>query len=146
MASTWDTLMSAVKTRIEGLNLTGIEDENIVVQLVADWQAGNGPDVPAILIAPAGAEVATMATNVSDDVMYPVGVAIISAENRDQSTHRERNLEWREQIRREFSYQRCLPAWQVAVANGNVSTFGEWANNRHTQALVLQCTVREGVR
>lgn len=149
MAAKLSDLLTAVKTTIQGLNLTGIADDNVVVQLVADWEGGAGatvPGLPAVLIAPMGAETVSVATNISDDISYPIGVIIMSAENRDQSTHRDRNLQWRESIRLAFSQQRLLPAFRVEVRPMSVAVMDEWKSNKHSHGLLLVCTVREQTR
>lgn len=152
--ATADQVLIQVRTTIQGLSLSGITSSNIVDMLVGDDESGDGPNVggyPCIVVCYAGQGEAAQqdgGTNLSTDWVYPASVVILAAENRDQTTHRERNLIWRQSIRNAFHKKRLSGispgiAYECNVRPGTVADRPRWLKNQHAQVLVVAVTVRE---
>lgn len=144
-----ECLLSVV-AQIKALALTGIDDGNVVAMLVGDDQKGDGPEIsgfPCVVVAAGDRETIEAATNLRDDVTYPILVALISVENR-QATNRDRNLLWRQQVRRKFNQKR-LPdvtggsAWKCEVRPGQIADRPRWLQGYHAQVQIVAVTVRE---
>lgn len=140
----------SVVAQIKALVLTGIDDGNVVAMLVGDDQKGDGPEIsgfPCVVVAAGDRETIEAATNLRDDVTYPILVALISVENR-QATNRDRNLLWRQQVRRKFNQKR-LPdvtggsAWKCEVRPGQIADRPRWLQGYHAQVQIVAVTVRE---
>lgn len=152
MTAVIDKVLVQVKTAIVSLNLSGITSTNIVDLLVGDDQGGAGPQVggyPCIICCYAQAEAIDFATNVRDDITYPVSVVMIATENQDQTTNRTRNWNWREAIRKNFHNKRLSgvtggDAWKCEVRPGTAADRPRWLQQQHAQVLVVAVTVREG--
>lgn len=147
-----EEVLAGVRSVIAGLTLTGLSSANVVAMLVGDDEEGNGPNVPGfpcVICCYEGGEAVdpSAGTNLRDDVVYPVSVVILSSENRS-NTNRERNLKWRQQIRRAFHHQRLSGvtaghAWKCEVRPGAIADRPRWLQNQHAQVLVVAVTVRE---
>lgn len=124
--STHEGAMLATQARIRAIiasgDLSEIEQADVVVRLVPyarDFGSGAEKNyaLPAVLIFPGPQERFDAAGNQSDDVGYPVTVAIMAADNAiDDATTRNKYLRWREVIGQEF---RRAPL----VSAGPVTTF-----------------------
>lgn len=149
----WDDVMNAVKAKVltMGFAAEGIPDAHVVVQTVGDAEAGDGPSIPGypcLIIFPGGGEVPTGGTNIRDNRMYPVGVALLSQEKGDQTTHRVRNFGWRSTITRTLDGRRLAelpvgPAHKCEVQGGTPGDRPRWMVGEHAQLLIIKVTVLE---
>jgi hypothetical protein len=142
----------ATRARIQGLALPGITGTHVVIQKVAsdrDLGAGQAQEFPAILISPVGGEQipAVDSTNLRDEVVYPVLVTILAADNQNQIANFPLYLQLREAIARAFRNQ-ALPGvdevYQCEVISRDiVSAEAFFRHNLFLSALVLQFRARE---
>jgi hypothetical protein len=98
-----------VQSQIQGLNLSGISADSIIVRKLPwarDFTQGR-ISYPGIVISPYGVETMSLAegTNLRDDVGYPVIVSILAADNQDQVNNLGTYLLWREKLARYFRNQ-----------------------------------------
>lgn len=109
------TILETVRDQVQALDLPGIPRANVVICHSAAVEIARLPSerMPAVVIAPFGAETITAASNLRDDVEYPVVVAIVASLRIDaeqptdkQTLHLDQRLTWRETIRKAFSNQR----------------------------------------
>ena len=109
------TILETVLEQVQALDLAGVPRANIVVCHSAAVEIARLPAqrMPAVVIAPFGAETITAATNVRDDIEYPVLVAIVASLKVDaeeptdkQRLNLDQRLTWRETVRKAFSNQR----------------------------------------
>ena len=111
VTSTGDVLhvriMQAVGTKIASLNLTGLDPERIYVNMLADMLNATFPCVFVTLDMTT--EAWNLATNIRDDVAYPVLVMVVVRASRDLATTGAQLLGWRHDIRQAFRNQ-GLPA------------------------------------
>lgn len=77
MDSVFGKLLEATQTALKGLALPGIADERIVTLSVPRATDQVFQTLPAVAIAPFGSESITAATNLSDDIGYPILIAIV---------------------------------------------------------------------
>ncbi len=138
--------LDAVAARIAGLTLDGISSQNIAVVKVSDDRT---VALPGIVIAPFGGESnePTGGTNKRDDVEYPVQVAILAADQQDQSANFNQYLTWREQIARAFRHQRLPGVSEIYTCRVEAKDIVEnkpWLNSgTFVSALVLNFCARE---
>lgn len=108
-------ILTAAQTALRALDLTGLEDDSIVLlSTPADSlkylpiRTTESALLPAILVSPFGVEQLsqTEGTNVSDDIGYPVHIAILDSHKQDQQTDLEQWLEWRELAIDQFVHNR----------------------------------------
>lgn len=93
-----EELLDFVATTISGLSLT---DSPAVVKLSVPLDDKKDvPNLPAIVVTPFGVESIDPrgGTNESEDIGYPVLVAMIEQANGDQTTDRNKRLLWRQKI------------------------------------------------
>ena len=145
----YDVLL-AVQSEIRALSLDGIAGCNIVVQKVPSDQPKDLPAsrFPAVLIAPYGPEVLNSSdgTNSRDDILYPVVVVLLAADNGNQTSNFNTYLTWRETIRRSFHNQALSTlCYQVQVQPQDIVDRSAWFDrNLFASGLVLRCFSREG--
>jgi hypothetical protein len=107
--------LEAVKARIQGLSLSGIVNSSVVIH---KSPTDRNVTKPAVVIGPGGAETVEFGpTNSRDDVGYPIFVAILAADNQNQTSDRGTYLLWREKIRRAFHNQRLPGVSQDGVSD-----------------------------
>lgn len=106
MSSVHETILTSVKSVIEGLSLDGISASNVIVCKVPTDRNGVLPQPPGVLIAPYGTRTIVSGTNLSDDYSYPVLIALIQKSNTNQTENRDRAQEWSERITRAFVNRR----------------------------------------
>lgn len=105
-------LIDATVSAIEGLNLSGVADANVLGQAVAEGKESATSGVsnyPAIVVSPVNRETIPPlgGTNKRDEVTYPVQVAIVDAANRSQSlTQLDTWLKYREDLIDHFIHNR----------------------------------------
>lgn len=109
------TILETVLEQVQALDLAGVPRANIVVCHSAAVEIARLPAqrMPAVVIAPFGSETITAASNVRDDIEYPVLVAIVASLKVDaeeptdkQRLNLDQRLTWRETVRKAFSNQR----------------------------------------
>ena len=142
-------ILNAIKSAIEARGLVGIASANIVVQKIPGNRPADLPaqQFPSIVIAPYGAEEldARAGTNSRDDVVYPVLVAILAADDGDQELHLNQYLTWRQSIRQLF-HDQPLSTLCFAVQVKPLDTIDRDAwlkRNLFASGLVLHCFSRE---
>lgn len=147
--SVFKNILEAVQTGIQGLSLAGISSANVqIVKVFSDREALT-PELPGILILPLGPERMNSreGTISSDDIWYPVGVAIFAADVQDQSIDFDQYLLWRESIRKKFISQPLAGVVSVRKCNvepQEVVNPRRWlADNIWVSALVLRFMSRE---
>ncbi len=142
-------ILGAIKTAIEARGLVGIASANIVIQKIPGNRPADLPaqQFPAIVIAPYGAEEldSRAGTNSRDDVVYPVLVAILAADDGDQELHLNQYLTWRQSIRQLFHDQPLASlCFTVQVKPLDMIDREAWLKrNLFASGLVLQCFSRE---
>lgn len=105
----------AAKTVIEGLDLPALPATSILVRKFPH-HAKEDP-TPAIVISTHLPTQHSPATNLSDDVMYPVTVNFVSASNANKTLNQGRMLSWRERVRRAFHQKRLSGVDSVWICN-----------------------------
>lgn len=145
-------ILTQVKNCIQALTLNGLDVANVVVKKVP-WATkvfGTDRDLsyPGIMVCPMGVESmsATAGTNASDDVGYPVLVAIVDADNDDLDSDLENYLKWRETIMRAFRNQRLpgvLGIFTCVVEPGQIVQPEAFLRNVWHSAFTLRFFSRE---
>lgn len=141
--SVHDRCLRAVQAKIQSLQLPGIPNDSIRVMKIPQMRAFVGDaklyDFPALLISPTGQETNVVATNLRDDVGYPVAISLaVGAElqkNQDYEARIEPYLKARESIARAFRYQRLAGVPEIwntnikpgAIYSPEVIQAGIWA-------------------
>lgn len=139
----WRDILEAVQTTIQALNLSGVNDANVVIRTVATER---GLTFPAVVIAPQRATINPRAGVLgSDDVQYGVLVAFLAADN--QSTdNTELYTDWATAIMKAFVNKRLTGVASVytceALPADAVDRQG-WDNNRLVGLQILRFTSRE---
>ncbi|WP_013626600.1 hypothetical protein [Rubinisphaera brasiliensis] len=109
---------------IQGMDLTGIADSSVRILSVPTNRKADLADAdrqityPCVLIAPYGSETIGGPEAQTDDITYPVMVALIDQANQAQTTNLARNLYWRERLIDKFQYN----AFGDAIAGNNQTT------------------------
>ena len=103
-------VLDQVVTDLRALNLDGIEDSRIVIVAVPEASPRDVEGFPCITISPIGTEQVGPGTNRSDDIGYPVVVAIYARGNEVNATPGgtalDKILYWREQIIDKYVHKR----------------------------------------
>ena len=91
-------ILTQVQVDVRALDLVGLNDEDIQLCAIPLPEAKYFKRYPAITISPFGAEIINpkAGTAASDDIGYPVQIALIDSAEQDQQTDLELWLEWRE--------------------------------------------------
>jgi len=146
-------ILEAVQSRIRGLALAGISSENVIVRDVPTDR--NIQTKPCVVIAPYRAEQMppSAGTNASDEVGYPIVVAIVdhktgtrsgeSAYEPDSSAR----FKWRQDIVRAFRHQRLAnvaDVYGIRIEPLDIVDAGAWfQRNVHFSGLILRAFTRE---
>ena len=110
--------MLAVQTRIQGLGLSGLASNKVVIQwLPRVWDDIDNLALPLVMIAPLGKEGQPGILNNRDDIDYPIVVAIVDRQNEDYQANLQRNTRWREQIFRALRHQRLLGVPEIITTD-----------------------------
>lgn len=147
-------ILENIHSQIVGLALLGLSDTNVLIQKAAATRTKDLPaeKFPCVIVAPFGAESVEPASNLRDDVTYPVLIAICASEAQEaelpQSEQRQNfnlYLTWRERIRQAFSTQRLTSTLchVVRVTPLAIADRDAWFGGKWVSGLVLQCTQRE---
>lgn len=153
MAVLFDCLVE-IQKQVQALDLPGIPAGNVVLCQVPAVEIArmNGTRLPAVVIAPFGAETVTAQSNLRDDITYPVLVAIVAsaridAENANdkQLADFEQRLQWRETIRKAFSNQRLTQSLvhSVQVQPQPIVDAIAFTRDLYVSGFVLRLTNRE---
>jgi hypothetical protein len=143
VASVFEAILSAVKTRIDGLGLTfGGAPVPVVVAKAAEVKDLRH-QLPRVWVTPGGAEPSAGQIAFGYTGMeYAVDVTFVARANKDQHLNLERWLDFRQQIRREFERTKLAgvpEVWNIRVAPGDPadpSAFDE-DHDRGTVGLVF---------
>ena len=118
-------ILDQVQTDIRGLSLDGIEDARVVIVAVPEASPRYVDGLPCIAISPIGTERIGAGTNRSDDIGYPVVVAIQAKGNENLvapgGTALDKLLYWREQIIDKYIHKRVSSI--TGSANAKISYF-----------------------
>lgn len=139
MSSRHKTILDAVATKIQSLNLSGISSSNVRVSLlaVADRLIKAGTiTLPAIIVSPTLAETINQGLtgdNKSDVYGYPCTIAIVeNATASSLTTDLDKYMTWRETLIKAFHYQRLSGDSQVLrcdVTPTNIVELNAWVEN-----------------
>ena len=149
------TILETVLEQVQALDLAGVPRANVVICHSAAVEIARLPAqrMPAVVIAPFGAETITAASNVRDDVEYPVLVAIVASLKVDaeeptdkQRLHLDQRLTWRETVRKAFSNQRLDASRGFTMSLQPLAIVDAAAFNRDlfVSGFVLKIRNREG--
>ena len=146
--STYKTILDAVQSEIQGLELTAIDSTSVVVHKKATDREDTLPELPGVVIAPMGARTIsdTAGTNAKDDIIYPVLVAVLQVGNQDQSTNFDRFTNWTELIIKHFIHQRLTGAATVCTTSVDPRDAFDsvaWTDNIDASGMVLRFLSRE---
>lgn len=148
-------ILEAVRTDIQALALVGLAAANIIIHKVPSTAVAGLPAerFPCVIIAPWGRELVKAASNVRDDVTYPVVICIVASEKTEadqpqsaQLQNFEQYLKWRETIRKSFSNLRITSTLchLVTVEPLEIVDRQAWEQKGlFASGLVLKCTQRE---
>ena len=139
----------AVHEELKVIGLEDISPSNITLMEIPLDDDRYTAHLPAILVAPMGTETIGGGTNASEDIGYPILIAVIEAANEEQSkTTLKRHLRWREQIIDTFIH-RHMPIDNVfhldtTVEPGPIIDAGAWLRRQLFESLVvLRCKARK---
>lgn len=151
----YDQILDAVRAEIVDLALTGVSASNVKRMKTPQALARNLPSTqfPCVIVCPWEQVTFGQGSNRRDDPVYPVLVALINAENADQSTNDDRTAKWAQDVRRRFH----LPAQGTAtdpfadidevfsseVDPRPIYNLGDWSNNLGVTGFVIRVSARE---
>ena len=149
------TILNTVLEQVQGLNLPGVPRANIVICQSPAVEIARMPAarMPAVVIGPFGAETIAASSNVSDDIVYPVIVAIVASLKIDaeQPTDRQvmgvdQRLSWRETIRKAFSNQRldATRGYNMALTPLAIVDNAAFQRDLFVSGFTLRISNREG--
>jgi hypothetical protein len=159
--SVYESILQSVRQEILALSLPGMADDHVkIVKVYRNLAPSVVPGLPGVLIFPSGVETMTPVTNASDDIGYPVAVAMLADDRADEADEtndgdetalsadkfRDRLLYWRERIRDHFIGQRLanvITVWDCKVEPSVVVDPPEKMVNLWRGALVLRFVSRE---
>lgn len=151
--STHMLCMEAIQTQIRALDLSGLDDANVVIVKLplADRVKEQAivAAYPAILISPFGQEQMDplAGTNLRDDIGYPVVCSIVAADNQALQSNLDTYLDWRQSLREEFHNSRLAGAvstvFNAYVEPGPVVLPSAWFANFWHSSLTIRCISRE---
>lgn len=137
-------IQSAIQGAITGGTLVGLSGDNVVIQKVPN---DRNQSLPCVIIAPSGEENLSTGVNDQDDVTYNILVALVAADNQDQTANYEQELNWRQNIRRLFHMKQLGP-----LTAESTKTFvkplmtvdpSAWYANLFLSMHMIQATCRE---
>jgi len=153
MSVLYDCLIE-IQKQVQGLNLPGIPAGNVVLCQVPAVEIArmNSRHLPAVVIAPFGAETITSQSNLRDDITYPVLVAIVASTkidgenvNEKQLADFDQRLGWRQTIRQAFSQSRLTQSLvhTIAVQPLPIVDVAAFARDLYVSGFLLRLTNRE---
>lgn len=143
--------LTTVQTAIQGLSLSGIANDHILVQKVISTSVKDLPatEFPCVLIAPFGKEdMLETGTNLRDDIVYPIVAAIFAADDGSQTSNFNAYLTWREQIRKAFynknPFSSIMSVYQSKIQPLDIVDLFSWDKlNLFASGFLLQVYSRE---
>jgi hypothetical protein len=101
----------AVQTVIQGLGLSGVTSANVVIRKFQHLKASDAAKLktsaePTVAISTHLPVSQAAASNLRDDIVYPVTVGLFAPANADLESNQARMLLWRQLIRKAFINQR----------------------------------------
>lgn len=151
-SSVYYSILAAVRSQIQALNLTGIANNVVLKKLPTtdDFNIGAVYTWPACVVAPGVGLRETMyregSTNMSNDLGYPVSVVLLDNDNRSQSASFDRDLLWRQKIVRQFEHKALAGVSDVYLCRVEPETVlqpAAWLNNVWASAITLRFFTRE---
>lgn len=130
--------MTAIKTLIDGLSLTGLTGGTVIQEVAFHQKEVSGTTLPFISISPYGPEISEDANSNEDSVGYGILVAIIA--NPD-ITNLETRLGWRQKLRRRFrnaSLAGLSSNYQMTPEPGNVVEPAAWFKRLFVSGIVVR--------
>ena len=143
------SILDQVQADVQSLALDGIASGNIQVIKVFNQVEEVLPTLPGVLVLPIDSESIARAdgTNHRDDVGYPIAIGIVAADSDSQSADFDRNLLWRERIRKKFINQRLVNVPSVFTCliepRQIVDPFRWLSRNLWVSTLILRFMSRE---
>lgn len=104
MTALFETILTTVQSDIRALALTGVASANVTITKSVVTDNRNLPNVqisfprPEIMKKEAG-------TNTKDEVVYPILVTLMDADNQNQTVHFPDYLTWRKRVAAHFRHQ-----------------------------------------
>lgn len=145
--SVYGQCLEKVRQEIEGLNLYGLDPSEKPV--VRKHPGDNNKLRKGITISP-GNPVEGRGTNASDDIGYPVSVTILKAGNGSLLDHIDRQMFWKEEIRKHFSRRRLTGLTikggsflECVVRDGEAFDPKLFENATDASTLLILCWTRE---
>jgi hypothetical protein len=108
---------NAAKTVIDALELPGLPTASVIVRK-APWHRPESDPKPAIILSTHLPSGQVAATNLRDDITYPVTVNFYSPSDGSPTLNQGRMLSWREKVRKAFHQQRLSgvdSVWQCTI-------------------------------
>lgn len=148
----WEQVLVGVHEKIVDLAISGISSSKIVIRKVPTTTDASltSPKFPAIIVAPYRSETITPATNLREDIRYPVLVAIVAEDAVNQTSNRETYLKWREDIRRTLHYSQITitgtgagACYDLRVSPMPVLSSDQWHKGAWVSTLVVEAYCRE---
>ena len=135
-------ICEAVRDKVQKLDLDGLK----TVELQKIIRHREDDKLPACYISHEGIETITTATNESNDVGYPVIVALVVAENQDLE-YEDQPLLWRKQIRDAF-HEKPMPladgrVWQCLWEPLAIIDPTAFDQNLFVSAMTIRAIARE---
>lgn len=148
-------ILEEIRDQVQSLNLSGISAGNVVICASPANEIISMPSArfPAVVIGPYGAESIVAASNVRDDVSYPVVLAICDSLKLDaeqpgdkQREGFDKRLYWRETLRKAFSNQRLTQSTGFTMQLQPLPIVEPRAFERDlwVSSMLLRVTNREG--
>jgi hypothetical protein len=149
-SATHNQCLIAVVARLKLIGLDGINNDDIVDKTLPTDRGTNFQlnGTTTIVVSPPGTEGQSdgAGTNVRDDIVYPVTITILRADNQSE-VKRPQGLLWRQQINKAFRQQH-LPGvpcvYRVRISPGPIVDQRAFWSGRYHSSFILRCTSREG--
>lgn len=145
--SVWFQILAAVQARVQGLSLSGVSSSNIDVRKVP---SDRNLTLPGIVICGLKEAAPPLQGTVNlDDVIYPVLIGCIEADNQESTltANLNRHTLWRQTIRRSFHAQPRLAGVPTVINSfvepSELCSFDGWRNNKWASGLIVRFTSRE---
>jgi hypothetical protein len=142
----WKQVLDAVHSRIQGLTLTDIDDDSIVVRK-RPWDR----DIvkPAVIVSPAPESRDHLAgNNAFDETVYACLVTVWQVSNQDLTSDLNRHLQWRQDITQAFENQQAISGvtnvWQCRIDPIAVEMPNEFVSGYDVQTMIVRAHSLEG--
>lgn len=133
-----------VQRQVRELRLPQLDEGQVYVRWVF---TDRNVTLPSVQVVPFGTEIISGATNLSEDIGYPIAVGIVAAQNQDLEANLELFLGWRWRLIRKFRtarFKRFERSMGVEIEAMSVVDPAVWSEaNLFVSAIVLRVTNRE---